>query len=134
MMPLMALHCAPAVRRAAPAVAMTLAAALAGCATLDGEPRAAESAAGCARAAVADLGEWPGSDDKRAHCLAAALIARRCSPFEAALATYAKELRDLFGRGNAELADARAGHAGIRCARSGTDRADDASCCESQGY
>jgi hypothetical protein len=72
--------------------------------------------------------------DKRLHCLAAARVAQRCSTIEATLATYLKELGDVFGRGNAELADIRAGHAGIRCARAERRGADHPACCSARGY
>lgn len=55
--------------------------------------------------------------DTQAHCLAAGLIARRCSVAEAVLASVAKEIRDLFGPGDAEWRDLKADAAGIRCAR-----------------
>lgn len=116
------------------AVVLVLAVTLTSCATLDAKPRAAASSAGCARAAVAEVPSSQEAGDKRAHCLGAARIAQRCSFFEAALASYAKELRDLFGDGNAELADIRAGRAGIRCAREHQAGADQARCCEAQGF
>jgi hypothetical protein len=111
---------------------LALAVALPGCATLDGQARAARSPGACTRAAIAEV-DTGAIDDKRAHCVGAARIARRCSVAEALLASYAKEMRDLFGRGNAELADVRAGRAGIGCARSGR-AVDPASCCKARGY
>lgn len=67
--------------------------------------------------------------DREAHCLAAGLIARYCSAAEAWLATAAKELRDLLGPGDADVADMRAGSMGMNCARTSAD--DDAlrRCC-----
>ncbi|MGQ0835623.1 MAG: hypothetical protein ACT4O5_12035 [Gammaproteobacteria bacterium] len=115
-------------------VVLVLAVTLTSCATLDEKPRAAASAAGCARAAAAEVPTSQQTGDKRAHCLGAARIAQRCSVFEAALASYTKELRDLFGDGNAELADVRAGHAGIGCAREHQAAADQVRCCETQGF
>ncbi|HKZ74507.1 MAG TPA: hypothetical protein VJ011_10615 [Steroidobacteraceae bacterium] len=103
-----------------------------GCAT-SGAPRAATSSAGCVEAAVADIAAST-LGDKRAHCLGAARIAARCSVSEAALASYAKEMRDLFTRGDAQLADIRAGRAGIRCARTHAEAADQARCCEASGF
>jgi hypothetical protein len=112
---------------------LSLAVTLQACATLDGQARAARSPAACTRAAVAQVHAGVGGD-KRAHCVGAARIAQRCSVSEAVLASYAKEIRDLFGRGNAEAADIRAGRAGIDCARADWGAADPARCCEARGY
>ncbi len=57
-----------------------------------------------------------GLNDKQAHCLAAGLISRYCSRTEANIAAVGKEIKDLFGAGDAEWADWRADFAGIRCA------------------
>ena len=74
------------------AIGVLLALAGAGCA---GNPqRPADSSLECARAVVAALP--PGLSDPEKHCLASAGIARRCSPFEAWLAGWGKELRDAF--------------------------------------
>jgi hypothetical protein len=113
---------------------LSLALLVAACATLDTQPRAARSSAGCARAAVEEATATLELADKRAHCLGAARIAQRCSIAEAALAAYGKEVRDFFGAGDAQLGDIRAGHAGIRCARTHADASDHASCCETQGF
>jgi hypothetical protein len=72
--------------------------------------------------------------DARAHCLAAAFIARYCSGTEAYMAGVGKELRDLLGRGDAEWADWRADRAGIACARDAQDDAELATCCSTRGY
>lgn len=70
--------------------------------------------------------------DKRAHCLGAAQIARRCSVTEARVAIYAKELSDAFGDGDSDAGDVAAGRHGLACAR---DRASDlAACCAAAGY
>jgi hypothetical protein len=111
---------------------LALAVALPACATLDGQARAARSSGACARAAVAQI-DAGAAGDKRAHCVAAARIARRCSVSEALAASYAKEMRDLFGRGNAELEDIRASRAGIGCARA-NPKGDPARCCEARGF
>jgi hypothetical protein len=108
--------------------------ALSACATLDGKPRIATSPLACVRGAVAEATPTAEAGDKRAHCLGGARVAERCSPFEAALASYVKELKDLFGRGDAQVTDIRAGHAGIRCASANPGSSDAAPCCESQGY
>ena len=67
--------------------------------------------------------------DKRAHCLATAYIARRCSLPEAYLAGLGKELQDVFDRGDAEWGDLRADAHGARCARSAASDADVQRCC-----
>lgn len=116
------------------AVVMTLTAALVGCASVpDRPPRLAASSYGCMQAVVqeklpADLTE------ARAHCLAAGLIARYCSAGEAYLASAGKELRDLWGGGDAEWSDWRADRAGLGCARSSRNDADLADCCSARGY
>lgn len=72
--------------------------------------------------------------DSRAHCLASGLIARYCSNSEAYMAGAGKELRDLFGPGDAEWRDWRADRAGIGCARRAKDDTELASCCSDRGY
>jgi len=67
--------------------------------------------------------------DKRAHCLAAGLIALHCSAPEAYIAGYGKELADLVDGGDAEWADIRADERGIRCARSDPSDVALAVCC-----
>jgi hypothetical protein len=69
--------------------------------------------------ATQDLSKRP---DSEAHCIAAGLIARRCSVGEAWLASYGKEVRDLLGRGDAEWRDIESDRRGIQCARSATGR------------
>jgi hypothetical protein len=66
-----------------------------------------------------DLSKRP---DYEAHCIAAGLIARRCSVGEAWLASYGKEVRDLLGRGDAEWRDIESDRRGVQCARSATGR------------
>lgn len=68
--------------------------------------------------------------DKQAHCLASAAIAWRCSVMEAYGAGIAKEIKDMFGHGDAEWADLRADAAGVRCARSAHSESDIRGCCE----
>lgn len=126
----LSMNLAAAIRAAA---VLVLALMAQGCATLDGEARAARSPVACAHAATAGID--PGvTGDKRAHCLGAARMARRCSVAEATLASFAKELGDLFGPGNAEAADIRAGRAGIACARAHGGADELARCCESRGF
>jgi hypothetical protein len=81
------------------------------------------------RAAVANL---PSSalSDAQLHCLAAGLIALHCSVAEARLASYSKEIADIFGPGQAEWRDLRANRRGIACARSATSDAALIECCE----
>lgn len=68
--------------------------------------------------------------NKQTHCLAAGLIARHCSVAEAYVAGAGKELRDVFGHGDAEWADWRADRIGIGCARSSASDEQLADCCE----
>lgn len=101
-----------------------------GCTSL--EPRAADSAYACMERVRASIPtQLP---DKRQHCLAGAGIARQCSLSEAYLAGLGKELRDLFGDGDASWADWRADRAGIRCGRSVSDATGIDSCCAAAGY
>jgi hypothetical protein len=72
--------------------------------------------------------------DSRAHCIASGLIARYCSATEAYLAGIGKELRDLFGPGDAEWKDWRADRAGIGCAGSSDTDASLSDCCSARGY
>lgn len=67
--------------------------------------------------------------EAQAHCLASGLIARYCSLTEAYLAGAGKELRDLFGAGDAEWSDWRADRAGIACARRADNDDALAACC-----
>lgn len=67
--------------------------------------------------------------DSEAHCLAAGLIARRCSVTESMLASVGKEIRDAFGEGDAEWRDLRNDRRGIACARAGSSEEALRSCC-----
>lgn len=113
-------------------VAVTIAlACLTGCAST--APRPATSSYGCMQKVIEE--KLPtGLPDERAHCMAGALIARYCSRGEAYLAGAGKELRDLFGPGDADWRDWRADRAGIACAKDTTDDADIANCCSARGY
>ena len=91
--------------------------------------RAAHSSLGCMRAAIAPI-DLEGRPDREQHCVAAGLIAHRCSVTEAWLASYGKELRDLFGPGDAEWRDVRSDRRGIECAQSATSASDLVACCE----
>jgi hypothetical protein len=109
-------------------LSLVLVAALAsaGCASVPDRP--ARSTLGCARAVVME--KVPaGLADKRAHCVAAAMIARYCSRPEAVMASLGKEVKDLFGRGDAEWADLRADREGLRCAKGGVDDKSVLECC-----
>lgn len=75
----------------------------------------------------------PQLPDKRAHCLASAGIASRCSVIEAYLAGAGKEVSDLFTGGDAEWADWRADRVGIACANQYRIDAI-AQCCMEHGY
>jgi len=96
-------------------------------------PRLGASSYSCMEAVVKD--KLPArSPDKRAHCLAAGLIARYCSRSEAYIAGAGKEVRDMFTGGDAEWADWRADRAGIRCALHAADDPALAACCTGSGY
>lgn len=101
---------------------------LAGCA-VSGGPRAADSSLGCIRKVV-DERVPHGLPDKVTHCIAAGLIAWHCSPLESRLASVGKELRDIFGPGNAEWADLQASRKGIACARQAADESGLQQCCQ----
>jgi hypothetical protein len=104
---------------------------LAGCTPLAVDAgRAGKSSLGCMRASLAnhDLASRP---DYEAHCIAAGVIARRCSVAEAWLASYGKEIRDLLGRGDAEWRDVQSDQRGIECARTATGDAALLQCCAS---
>lgn len=115
-------------------VGMLASFALVGCVTAPNRPaRPAKSTYGCMQSVVqeklpADL------PDPRAHCLAAGLIARYCSGSEAYMAGLGKELRDLFGAGDANWEDWRADRTGIDCARRAGDDDALAQCCTERGY
>jgi hypothetical protein len=76
-----------------------------------------------------------GIPDKRAHCLASALIAQQCSVFEAYLAGAGKEIRDMFSpHDTAEWADWNADRVGIACAKQHHGIDDIGDCCKESGY
>ena len=73
--------------------------------------------------------------DKRAHCLASALIAQQCSVTEAYLAGAGKEIRDMFVPGaDAEWADWKADRIGIACAKQHHGIDDIGACCATSGF
>jgi hypothetical protein len=114
------------VRAPAAGLLLVLAVASAGCA---GNPqRPAPSSLECARAVVATLP--PGLSDPEKHCLASAGIAKRCSPFEAWLAGWGKELQDAFDGGDASLADLEDDRRGRDCARRSDDPDRWLQCCQ----
>ena len=80
------------------------------------------------RAAIAGR-DFTGLPDRQAHCLAAALIAWRCSATEAMLASVGKEMRDAIGAGDAAWRDLAADRRGLACARNATDVAALEGCC-----
>lgn len=106
---------------------LLLAGFLSSCAAAPDRP--AMSSGGCAQAAL-DQHLPPGLPDKQAHCIAGALISRYCSPAEARLAGFGKELRDAFGGGDVEWADIRATLAGVHCAVQDADMASVVACCQ----
>ena len=118
------------VRRPHPAYALAgVIVCLAGCASAPDRP--ARSSVGCAQAAL-DQHLPSGLSDKRAHCIAGGLIARFCSPTEARFAGLDKEMRDVFGPGDADWSDWQATRAGVRCAASATNVASIVACCENE--
>jgi hypothetical protein len=118
----------PAVRAAAVGIALLLT--LVACGSIPERPaRLGHSSYGCMTRTVQQ--HLPaGLSDKSAHCLAAGLIARYCSTGEARLAALGKELRDLFGRGDASGADWNASRIGIGCAQRAQDDEALRICCE----
>ena len=80
------------------------------------------------RAALAER-DFSAFSDVDAHCLAAALIAWRCSATEAMLASVGKEMRDAIGAGDAAWRDLAADRRGLACARNATDVAALERCC-----
>jgi len=68
-------------------------------------------------------------EDEFAHCLAAGLIARHCSVGEAWLASFGKEVRDVFGAGDAQWQDLTSDRRGIACAGQASSDADLERCC-----
>jgi hypothetical protein len=89
--------------------------------------RPAVSTVACAQAVVNALP--PGLTDPEKHCLASAGIARQCSPFEAWLAGWGKEVRDAFGSGDASLEDLVADRLGRQCASQPGDPDQLLECC-----
>lgn len=61
--------------------------------------------------------------------MAAAFIARYCSPAEAVIAGLGKELQDLFTAGNAEWRDLRFDRQGRQCAKSANTDGEIGECC-----
>jgi len=92
--------------------------------------RPARSSVGCAQAVV-DQQLPVHLGDKLAHCMAGALIAHYCSPTEARMAAFAKEIRDAFTGGDVEWADVEATLAGVRCASNAADVTAVQACCVS---
>lgn len=104
---------------------------LTACATSPDRP--AKSSYGCMVAVRDSLP--PGLPDKRAHCLASALIAQQCSVFEAYLAGAGKEFRDMFSANDtAEWADWKADRVGIACAKQHHGVDDIGECCKAAGF
>ena len=104
---------------------MLFVATLAGCTGAPGRPE--PLTLGCAQAVVAALPA--GLTDPEKHCLASAGIARRCSPFEAWLAGWGKEMQDALGGGDAAREDLVANRLGRRCASQPADADEMLLCC-----
>ena len=92
------------------------------------EQRLARSSLGCMKAAIKDQ-QLESIPDWQAHCIAAGLIALHCSVTEAGMASVGKELKDLFGHGDAEWRDLESDSRGVRCARGSSSDAQLRSCC-----
>ena len=60
--------------------------------------------------------------DKNRHCAISCIMAVKCNDNETLLAGFMKEVKDVFGPGNAEWADYRADKAGINLVKSGRAR------------
>jgi hypothetical protein len=125
-------NCAGAPRPRLELAPLALAAGLlAACATAPGVTRLDPSSLGCMRAVVRD--KVPTHiPDKQAHCLAAGMIARYCSPSEAYIAGVGKEFTDLFDGGDAEWGDLVADQMGIRCEGLAPSDAALRSCCATE--
>jgi hypothetical protein len=118
------------VQRSWRAVVLVLALTISACSTISQRPaRLGESSYGCISAVLREKLPADLPDDK-AHCVASGLVARYCSVTEAYLAGAGKELRDLFGKGDAEWRDWRADRAGIACARTAASDDELVSCCQ----
>lgn len=70
---------------------------------------------------VVPIAEAHSSYDKNRHCTVSCMLALSCNDGEVLLAGILKEFKDVFGAGNAELADLIADRHGISLVR--TDRA-----------
>ncbi len=104
---------------------------VAACVPLAGrEARLGASSLGCMRETLAQ--KLPAVlEAQLAHCTAAGLIARYCSRGEAWLASTGKELRDLFGPGDAQWSDLDADRRGVNCATKSANDAEILACCRS---
>jgi len=112
------------------ALTVAACAALCACVPLAGrELRAADSSVGCMQK-VRDERLPIGLSDDMKHCLAAGLIARYCSRGEAWMASWGKEIEDLFGPGDAQWRDIHADRRGVTCARAASSDAQLRVCCE----
>jgi len=73
----------------------------------------------CAKNVLAkEVGGLGGTNDKYKHCVISCKIRLSCGLLTAIGAGIWKEIEDLFGEGNAEIADLIADYRGIRCAGS----------------
>ncbi|HKE43813.1 MAG TPA: hypothetical protein VKB41_04680 [Steroidobacteraceae bacterium] len=110
-------------RRWSALVTLGVCAALCGCVPLAGRAlRAEHSSLGCMQKVRDEKVPVSVSDDMK-HCIAAGAIARYCSGGEAWLASFGKEVGDLFGSGDAEWRDIEADRRGITCAHAvGSDQ------------
>lgn len=85
----------------------------------------------CSLDHLAEAKRWVESQqnhyDKFKHCSVSCYLTLRCSAAEVMLVGLAKEFEDVFGPGNAEIADLFADRAGIRLVTSGKAQ-NDAEC------
>lgn len=108
--------------------------ALGACGTAPQKPeRLDRSSYGCMQAVLREKMPENLPNDDYAHCVASGLIARHCSTAEAYLAGAGKELRDLFGPGDAQWRDWQADRAGIACARRVNSDEALTACCAQRG-
>lgn len=75
----------------------------------------------------------PGASDKFKHCMVACDICRICGPTISGAAGILKEIQDVFGKGQEELADLAADFAGVKCGQASPTEPCTA-CCKKAGY
>ena len=77
-----------------------------------------KSMMGCINRVVSQRSKFPPkTNDKYKHCVVSCYISDECGHFAAALAGIGKEVKDMFGPGNAEWADWKADVSGMDCSK-----------------